>query len=164
MTRKRATLHLLCGKIAAGKSTLAAKLATQHGAVLMSEDRFLAELYPAEIVTLEDYIRSTTRLRSAIAPHITEILRHGMSVVLDFQANTPSARRWMREIIEEAGPAHQLHYLEASDTLCKGRLAGRNASGSHEYQVSEAEYDLFTTYFVPPTAEEHFNIVTHRQR
>ncbi|WP_422063906.1 AAA family ATPase [Shimia sp.] len=32
------TLYMLCGKIAAGKSTLAAKLATAENAVLIAED------------------------------------------------------------------------------------------------------------------------------
>lgn len=164
MAGKRATLHMLCGKIAAGKSTLAAQLAEEASTVLMSEDHFLAKLYPAEIATLDDYVRSAARLRAAIAPHITDLLRRGMSVALDFQANTPAARLWMREIFEAADADHQLHYLEASDALCKRRLAARNASGAHEYQVSEAEYDLFTSYFVPPTAAEGFNIITHRQR
>ncbi|NCE91845.1 AAA family ATPase [Pseudomonas sp. L13] len=36
------TLHLLCGKIASGKSTLAKTLAAEHGAIVLSEDRLHA--------------------------------------------------------------------------------------------------------------------------
>ena len=43
------TLHLLCGKIASGKSTLAKTLATEHAAIVLSEDHWLATLYPGEI-------------------------------------------------------------------------------------------------------------------
>ncbi len=154
---------MLCGKIAAGKSTLAAQLAEETGAVLMSEDHFLAKLYPGEIGTLDDYVRCARRLREAIGPHIAELLRGGVSVVLDFQANTPSARSWMRQLFEAANAHHQLHYLEAPDALCKTRLAARNASGAHEYQVSEAEYDLFTSYFVAPSPAEGFEILLHDQ-
>ena len=46
------TLHLLCGKIASGKSTLAKTLATEHAAIVLSEDQWLASLYPAEIRAL----------------------------------------------------------------------------------------------------------------
>jgi predicted kinase len=49
-----ATLHLLCGKIAAGRSTLAAELAQQPDTVVVSEDFWLARLYPGEILTIED--------------------------------------------------------------------------------------------------------------
>ena len=42
------------------------------------------------------------------------------------------------------------------------RLRQRNESGVHPYQVDEATYDLFMSYFVPPTADEGFIIVTHK--
>ncbi len=69
----------------------------------------------------------------------------------------------MRQLFEAGNAHHQLHYLEAPDALCKTRLAARNASGAHEYQVSEAEYDLFTSYFVAPGPAEGFEILLHDQ-
>lgn len=44
-----ATLHLVCGKIAAGKSTLTSELARAQNTVLISEDKWLSTLYPGEI-------------------------------------------------------------------------------------------------------------------
>lgn len=44
-----ATLHLLCGKIGAGKSTLSQQLAANPRHVLISEDAWLATLHPGEI-------------------------------------------------------------------------------------------------------------------
>lgn len=160
----KATLHMFCGKIASGKSSLAAQLAKAPLTVLISEDYLLARLYPGEIENIEDYARSTTRLRAAIGPHIEQLIRTGVSVVLDFQANTPSARAWMRRLVDASGAAHQLHWLKASDEVCKARLASRNASGTHEYQVTEAEFDLFTSYFVPPSPEEGLAVMVHEQR
>jgi len=48
------------------------------------------------------------------------------------------------------------------DALCKQRLRERNAAGAHPFQVSEAEFDQFTSYFVPPTPDEGFNVVVHK--
>lgn len=79
----RPTLYLLCGKVAAGKSTL----------------------YPVEFKTIEDYARLSARLRAAMTPHIVEIL-----------------------------------HLQASD----------------------AAFGQFTAYFVPPAADEGFNVVVHK--
>ena len=155
---------MLCGKIAAGKSTLAAQLGEGSKTVLVSEDQFLAHLYPDEILTLDDYARCAGRLRQAIGPHIVNLLQSGLSVVLDFQANTPSARAWMRQLFETADADHQLHYLRADDAVCKERLTERNASGAHEYQVSDADFDLFTSYFVVPSLDEGFRVVLHDQR
>lgn len=163
MTTSATVLHLFCGKIAAGKSTLAAKLAGAPNTVLLSEDQFLSQLYPGEILSLADYVRCSDRLRRVIGPHIVDLLQNGMSVVLDFQANTSSVRAWMSGLVEAAGVSHQLHFLQASDTICKRRLVTRNAKGSHQYQVSEAEFELFNSYFVPPEPAEGFNIILHEQ-
>jgi predicted kinase len=154
-------LYLLCGKIAAGKSTLAKRLAAQLAALLISQDHWMSTLFPTENRTIDDFARLSGRLRAAMGPHVVDILRQGLSVVLDFPANTLTYRAWMRSLIIEAGVAHELHVLDFPDAVCKERLRRRNGSGRHPYQVDEATYDLFTGYFVPPTPEEGFNIVVH---
>jgi predicted kinase len=157
-----ATLHLLCGKIAAGKSTLTKRLAETPGTVLLSEDHLLARLYPDEIRTVADYARCSARLRAAVGPHVEALLRAGVSVVLDFPANTLKVRAWMRGLFEGAGADHRLHYLDVPDEVCKARLRARNAAGEHDYQTGDAEFDLITGYFVPPTPAEGFNVVRHQ--
>ena len=155
------TLHLVCGKIAAGKSTLVTQLGQQPDTLVVREDYWLARLYPGEQNTLADYIRNATRLRSAITSHLIDLLKSGLSLVLDFPANTPGSRAWMRTIFEGAGCAHCLHYLEVSDEICKARLHDRNASSAHEFTVSDSDFDLFTAHFVPPEKAEGFNVVLH---
>lgn len=156
-----ATLHMLCGKIAAGKSTLARRLADAPGTVLVSEDALLSRLFPGEIRSLEDYARCVGRLREALGPHLQALLRTGISVVLDFQANTRQARAWMRSVFEGAGAAHLLHFLDVPDEECRRRLRARNAAGTHEYRVGEADFDLFTSRFVAPADDEGFVVVRH---
>jgi predicted kinase len=155
------TLYLLCGKIAAGKSTLARRLAARPATLLISMDHWMSIMFPTENRTIEDFALLSARLRAAMAPHIVDILRQDLSVVLDFPANTVSWRGWMRSVISEAGVAHELHVLDVPDALCKERLRQRNEGGEHPYQVSEATFDLFTSYFVLPTPDEGFNIVVH---
>jgi len=155
------TLYLFCGKVAAGKSTLARGLAACPATLLISEDHWTSTLFPDELQTIEDYGRCSARLRAAIAPLIVDVLRQGVSIVLDFQANTVRVRNWMRSLIDQSGAAHELHLLDVPDTVCKQRLRERNASGEHPFQVSEAEYDLITSYFVPPGPGEGFNVVVH---
>jgi predicted kinase len=43
------TLHMICGKIAAGKSTLAARLGRAQGTVLVAEDDWLSALFPDQL-------------------------------------------------------------------------------------------------------------------
>src|SRR5919107_544047 len=92
------TLYLLCGKIGAGKSTLARRLAARPATLLISEDHWTSNLFADDLKTLGDYSRLSARLRAAMGPHIVEILRQGLSVVLDFPANTVRNRDWMRSL------------------------------------------------------------------
>lgn len=156
------TLHLMCGKIAAGKSTLTEKLAGAPNTIVLSQDHWLARLYPGEIRTVPDYVRCAARLRDAIGSHVESLLRAGISVVLDFPANTVANRDWMREIIVRAGACHQLHYLDVPDEICKARLRQRNASGTHEFVASDAEFDQITRHSTPPSEAEGFDIVLHK--
>lgn len=157
-----ATLHLVYGKIAAGKSTLTARLGQEPGTLVVAEDHWLARLYPGEQTCLADYARNAARLRDAMGPHIVALLRLGISVVLDFPANTVASRAWMRTLFEAAGVAHRLHVLDVPDAVCKARLHRRNAEGTHAFTVTEADFDLFSRYCVPPAPEEGFTLVLHR--
>jgi predicted kinase len=157
-----ATLFLVCGKIAAGKSTLCKRLAEKASALIVSEDAWLSTLYPGEIKSLDDFVRCSGRLRSVMGPHLVSLLRLGLSMVLDFPANTIATRRWMRSIAEDAKSSHELHFLDVSDEICKERLHQRNQSGAHEYHVSEETFELFTRYFVPPSPEEGFSLIVHQ--
>jgi predicted kinase len=159
----RPTLHLICGKIAAGKSTLAARLAAEPGTILIAEDAWLSQLFKDEQKTIEDYARNSLRLRGPMGDHIVALLRAGLSVVLDFPANTVLRRQWMRSLAERAGVAHQLHFLDMSDAVCKERLHARNAAGTHAFTVTDEEYAQFTAYFVPPTADEGLDVKPYRE-
>jgi predicted kinase len=159
-----ATLHLFCGRIAAGKSTLARQLAARPGTVLIGLDDWMSALYPAENQGLEDFARLTARLRAVMGPHVVALLRLGVSVALDFPANTTRWRAWMRGIIEESGALHELHLLDVPDAVCRARLQRRNAAGAHSYTVDEATYDAFMRHFSPPTDAEGFKLVVHTPR
>lgn len=50
-------LHLMTGKIASGKSTLAKSLAAEDSAILLSEDQWLSRLYPDQVKSITDYVR-----------------------------------------------------------------------------------------------------------
>lgn len=155
------TLHMLCGKIASGKSTLAARLGAMEGTVVISEDDWLAALYSDRMATIADYLSCAANLRQVMAPHVETLLRAGVSVVLDFPANTVETRAWMRAVIERTRVAHQLHLLQASDAQCLERLRRRNEKGHHPFAATEAQFHRVTAHFSPPTPDEGFHIVLH---
>jgi predicted kinase len=160
MSSERATLHMLCGMIAAGKSTLSAKLATSPHTVMIGEDQWISQLFP-EIESTAEYFRRSERLRGVLAPHVVGLLRSGVSVVLDFHANTVRSRNWMRSLFEAAEADHQLHFLDVPNDVCRARLHARNAAGTDPYAADDAVFDEILRYFVPPDPSENFTVIRY---
>ncbi len=157
-----ATLHFFCGKAGAGKSTKAKSLAQEHNAILLSEDVWLSRLYGDEIRGFDDYIRFSQKLNTVITPLVVDLLGSGVTVVMDFQANTKRRRSWLRSIFEEARVDHVLHYLQTSDQLCLERISKRNIELPEGSSVlTEAVYWHVTSYFEPPEDAEQFQVVTY---
>ncbi len=159
-----AKLIFFCGKMAAGKSTLAKQLATREHAVILNQDELLERLFPGEVVDVPSYLRCSARLNSAMGPHVVSLLTLGTTVVLDFPGNTRSQRAWFRELFEQAGVAHELHFIEAPDALCKRQLKERSKHlPAGTPWTSEAEFDLIMAHFLPPADDERFNVIRHHR-
>lgn len=161
MPFQQPTLHLLCGLAASGKSTLATHLGGAPGTVFLAEDAWLATLYADQMSSIQDYVRCAARLEAVIGPHVTALLVAGVSVVLDFQANTLARRRWMRGLAWAAGARVVLHHLDLPEDVCRARLKLRNARGDHPFTVSDEQFTLLARHFVPPSPDEGFEIERH---
>lgn len=157
-----ATLYFLCGKMAAGKSTLARELARRHAAILLVQDAWLTHLFPEEIVDVPAFSKFSARLRAALADHVCALLSRGTSVVLDFPGNTRTQRAWFRALFERANADHELHVIDAPDDVCKAQLRERSRHlPEGAGWTSDAEFDAITKFFRPPAADEGFNVVRH---
>ena len=155
-------LHLMTGKIASGKSTLAKNLAAEHSAILLSEDQWLSRLYPDQIKSITDYVRFARQIREVVGLLVIDVLCAGVTVVLDFPANTPQDRQWLRGLADAAEASHCVHYIDVDDDTCRGRLHLRNQRGEHEFAATDAEFDLITSYFCAPGEGEGLMIEVHR--
>lgn len=152
-------LHLLCGKMASGKSTLAKRLAQQHSAVLLSEDDLLATLYPGEISDVASYAERAKRLKKAVSNLVVSLLANGNSVVMDFPANTLSQRKWLVELSKQAKTTHLLHYIDVPDETCKLQLKKRVSENPERAATDTTEmFDAITRHFEAPSLDEGLNI------
>ena len=160
-----AKLIFVCGKMAAGKSTLARDLADRENAALLVQDDFLDALFPGEITDIHAFVERYSRLKKALTPHICAVLSKGMSVVLDFAAATKAQREWFRELTESTNVAHELHFVDASDALCKSQLRNRSKRlPAGTPWTRDADFETINAYFQPPTEDERFNVVRHERR
>ena len=142
-----------------GKSTKSKQVAAERNAVLISEDEWLATLYPGEISTLDEYLHYSKRLKPLVQNHIEGILRTGTNVVMDFPANTKRQREWFKQLISSAEVPHELYYLEASDELCLKQIAQRQIEQPERAIFdTEAVFNQVNKHFEPPQESEGLNI------
>jgi len=153
------TLIFFCGKMGAGKSTLAKRLVSKHNAVLLSEDEWLAAVFPNKISTLQDYIKYSNRLKPQIKKLVQSILSTGTNVVMDFPANTVAQRAWFKEVYSEIDAQHSLVFIDVSDSVCLQQIDKRRIEAPERAATDTQEmFEQVTKHFVAPGADEGFNI------
>jgi predicted kinase len=159
-----AKLIFFCGKMAAGKSTLARDLANRENSVLLVQDDFLETLFPGEITDISGFLKCSARLKNALTLHICALLSKGISVVLDFPGNTKTQRAWFRELIERANVEHELHFVDASDELCKSQLQERSKSlPAGSPWTTDKDFEAISAYFQLPSEDEKFYVIRHER-
>lgn len=152
----------MCGKAGAGKTTLAARLAVEHGAILLSEDIWIARLFGDRMKTFDDYRTYSARLRTVVGPLVSDLLRARMNVVMDFPANTRLARAWLRSLFDAADAAHVLHFIDTPDLTCLQRIDKRNAERPEgSYVLSPDDFAHISSFFEAPGAGEQFHVELH---
>lgn len=153
-------LSFFCGKMGAGKSTAAARIAARRHALLLAEDEWLASLYPQQITTIDEYRQCAARLKPLLKPLIQKALIAGVDVVMDFPGNTPAQRRWLLSLATEIDAQHELIYLPLSDEQCLKQIARRRQEQPERAAFdTEAVFASMARHFVAPSAAEGLNIV-----
>jgi predicted kinase len=157
-------LIFFCGKMGSGKSTLSRKMSEELNAILLSEDEWLSTIYPEEIQNFDDYIKYSRRLKPLLKTHVRNILKAGLSVVMDFPANTINQRVWFKEIFLFENIPHKLIYLDVDDKTCLEGIRKRRQTNPERAQFdTEDVFQHVTSFFQPPSPDEGFFIeVVHR--
>jgi len=146
----KARLILTCGLPGAGKTTLAAQLATDRSAVRLTKDEWLWALgsTPWDEPTRERVEHELWRLAR-------EILRRGVSVVLDFGLWARIERDEMRDAARGLGVGIELHYLDVATEELWRRIEGRNSEPPWDsYPIRRADLDGWVRVFQAPDAAE----------
>ena len=152
-------LTFFCGKMGAGKSTKAKEISDKNKSILISEDEWLAALYPSLIVSVSDYSHYSNLLKPQIKTLTQSILKCGQDVVLDFPGNTISQRQWLKAISEEIDAPHRMYFINHPNERCLNRVLKRAVEQPQRHQTDTEEmFYAMEKYFEIPTTEEKINI------
>jgi predicted kinase len=145
-----ARLILTCGLPGAGKTALARRLAADRRAVRLTKDEWLWALgaTPWDEPTREKVEQELWNLAR-------EILRLGLSVVLDFGLWGRSERDELRSAARGLGVGVELHYLDVPPEELWRRIEARNSAPPWDgHPITRADLDEWFAIFQAPDAGE----------
>ena len=143
-------LILTCGLPGAGKTTLAMQLAADRSAVRLTKDEWLTALgsSPWDEPAREKIEHELWNLAQ-------EILRLGVSVVLDFGLWARTERDAMRAAARGLGVGVELHYLAVPADALWRRIDARNSEPPWDgYPIRRADLDGWLQIFQAPDDDE----------
>jgi predicted kinase len=134
----------------AGKTTLARQLAADRGALRLTKDEWMWALgsSPWDAITQERVERELLRLAQ-------EVLRLGLSIVLDFGLWARSERDELRTAARAMGVGVELHYLVVPTDELWRRIEARNSEPPWDREpIRRPHLDEWAAVFQAPDAAE----------
>jgi predicted kinase len=145
-----ATLILMVGLPAAGKTTRAKELAATHQALRLTPDHWMIPLFGDSMAEGKRWVLEGRLISVAL-----QALRLGTSVVLDYGLWGRDERSALRWLAQSAGAACQVVYLPVDKNVQLARIAHRQETTPREtFPMSEAEVDAWRVQFQVPDAAE----------
>jgi len=158
-----ATLHIICGFIAAGKTTFAKQLEEQSNAVRFSIDEWMISLY-GQHMSREDFEDRMDRCKTLIWKISKRLLALEIDVILDFGFWKRAERSKYQVLANKENVDFKLYFLKADFDVLRHRLKFRNDNlPPGHFEITEEMFNTFLPLFQLPEDDERPQIVSQLQ-
>lgn len=154
--RVMSSVHLICGFMGTGKTTIARRLAMQMNAVRLTHNEFMTDLYGADIPESE-FQSKWDKVDKLIWNLAEQIVCAGGNVILDYGF-------WSRESRQKAVERAKIfcdnitfHQVECDFETAKQRLRERDAG-----RLDEETFDALAKKYEPVGTDERFDVIYYR--
>ena len=154
-----ATLNVIFGPCAAGKTTYAHALARREGAVPFVLDEWGVRLFGPDVDGPLDFgwmVERLGRCNALIWSTATAVLAAGTSVVLDLGLMRRADRERIRQMAQAAGLSLQWHFVDAPQEVRRARVADRNTAKGETFvlEVTPEMFEMLEAIYEPPGPAE----------
>ena len=119
-----ATVYILCGKIASGKTTYANKLKLNSNSVILSHDDLMLKLYDNCLGSKHD--ETVMRISNYFYELAEQLISLNINVIFDFGYWTKAERSFVKDYFSNKGINLEIHYLKTDDSKRLSWLEERN--------------------------------------
>lgn len=158
-----ATVHMICGRVGAGKTTYARTFASEGRHVLFVLDEWMANLFLMDAprpMTLDWAMPRVERCERQIWRVCAPLIARGDDVVIEAGFFRREQRDRWRALAIEAGADVAVHAIDAPVEVRRQRVRDRNrGSATHTVDVDDATFDWAEAYFEPFGEDELRNAI-----
>jgi len=162
-----ATVHLICGLPAAGKTTYSATLRDNTAGVHLSLDHWLVAAfgqYSIGAVGSDEHVRRVLACRELIWSVAEEFLHRNVDVILDDGFFFREHRVHYAAMAKARDVDIAVHFINTSRDTIESRLKKRNqALPPENFEIDPPMLEHFFDWFEVPSADEDLHVIEVRE-
>lgn len=152
------TIHLMCGYIGFGKTTVAKQIEQETGARRFTPDDVMIELFGTDVG--DDFMEKANKVDEYIWEQIALAIKNGQDVIYDAGSWSADDRKYVMQRIQKLGAKSLWHQVNCDIELAKKRTLARSKS-AEELSVDEKFFDENLSRYEPISQAEQLDVVVH---